>query len=804
MTLDRDVMHKNGYVFYRVHRALAVCLLILVLVASWLFMEQWQQGIWLETDLQALMPTEHQALIQRANKQLARSAQGRVIVMMSTGSENDTVAAAKLAYAAIDGSKSMKRVNFTAIEAQRGLLLETLWHYRHRLITPQQRQLLQTGNSEAIEQSAYHALYGFGALGGSESGDVDPLHLFEAYTATLSPSAGNIRLNDGVALVHDGRVRASDYAVIAAEINPDEVMGLNAQQRIETEFNELVRQVSERYPGIEIIKSGFVFHSAEAARNAQNDMSVIGLGSMIGVVVLFLAVFRSLWLLLVGMVSVGFGCVVAFVVSNAVYPGVHILTLVAGASLIGVVIDYSLHYFVQMFGDDLGDSRLEPLRRVFSGLLMGMLSSVFGYVFLLQTTLPGLKQIALFSMTGLAASWLFCVVLYPYLCRLRARPAPLRLYRYNDTLANWWGSAGKRTTYLLVVATGVVSALIVTTGATFSDDIRALHNPSPVLLAQDRKVQGLLGFESPTRFLLVTGESEQALLQNEERLTAQLDVLVDKGEIESYRALSTYMPSIQRQKQDYQLLNVVVYGAGGLAQRFMTEIGYDQDNVDRAGKEFAAAAGHYVLPDKLLPMLGGDEAAQWLGRVDGSHASVVTLSGVRNEGALARLANGKTVLYQDNVRSLSRMMSELRDTAAWLLVVAYLSILMLLLIRYRSVSAFGLVGLSVVSTLVAFAVISLAGLEITLFHVLAAFLVLGLGMDYAIFIFESPDGDSACLLAVTLSVLTTCLSFGLLAMSSSPMLSAFGIVVLVGSLANLVFAPAAKWLSKKTVFGAPA
>ncbi|HEY5801664.1 MAG TPA: MMPL family transporter, partial [Burkholderiaceae bacterium] len=64
----------------------------------------------------------------------------------------------------------------------------------------------------------------------------------------------------------------------------------------------------------------------------------------------------------------------------------------------------------------------------------------------------------------------------------------------------------------------------------------------------------------------------------------------------------------------------------------------------------------------------------------------------------------------------------------------------------------------------------------------ALMLLLGVGVEYGIFMQEQPErGETAPWLAVGLAAANTILSFGLLALSSTPALRAFGFTMLAGT-----------------------
>jgi predicted exporter len=72
--------------------------------------------------------------------------------------------------------------------------------------------------------------------------------------------------------------------------------------------------------------------------------------------------------------------------------------------------------------------------------------------------------------------------------------------------------------------------------------------------------------------------------------------------------------------------------------------------------------------------------------------------------------------------------------------------------------------------------------------VLALILILGIGVDYGIFLLEH-EGDGAAWVAVVLGAASTVLSFGLLALSATPALRAFGLTMLFGTTSVWLMSP---------------
>ncbi len=80
-------------------------------------------------------------------------------------------------------------------------------------------------------------------------------------------------------------------------------------------------------------------------------------------------------------------------------------------------------------------------------------------------------------------------------------------------------------------------------------------------------------------------------------------------------------------------------------------------------------------------------------------------------------------------------------------------------------------------------------MPINLFHIFGCYLILGLGMDYSIFSYAEGLKDKISQRSIWLSAMTSGVSFGLLGFSSTPMVQAFGVTLLIGCGFNLLFAP---------------
>ena len=774
----------------RWQRILSAVLAAVLLGALALLVQQSQRGFQFEASLRALLPpVQHGALVEAANRRLLARA-NQTLVLLVAGADK---AAVKAAAAAL--KRDLARLpGLAPVQDEDGgaaALVTLLKQYRFHLLSASQRAALAAGTVQPLLVRAERALYGIDSWAAVATPEEDPLYLFNDYIRQLLSDDGGRRREDGLVLVSRENPR-QHYAVITARLSGD-AFSLAQQRQVAAAVAALSAAVAGRHPGVAVLRSGFVFHAAAAAAQAQRDVSVIALGSLAGIVLLFWAAFRSLTPLLLSLTAIAFGCLCAVGVSHAVFGGLHVLTLVFGASLIGVAVDYALHFFTRLYAMGAGGGGRAALAAVFPGMALALVTTVIAYACLASTSLPGLRQVALFSVVGLVGAWLFVAGALPWLARAGAplRPGALSLLARFPT--RLWARLGERARWGVALAMPALSAALSFAALSWTSDIRALYQAPPELAAQEAVVRDVVRRDAANQYFLVTASSAQGVLEKSEALTGELRAVVQRGALGGFTALSDYLPSAERQAANYRALKAGLYGADGPVWRYMAAVGFEGPAMDQHRAVFAAAQDAYLAVDAAMAALPRELRRLWLGDIDGRYATVIVLRGVNELEPLRRLAESASgVYFVDNVADISAALDAQRAAATRLLGAAYGVVGLLLLACYRRLRALALLLPVLVASFLTLAVLVASGVELGLFHVFALFLILGLGMDYSIFLHSSAEGNPACALAVLLSALTSALSFGLLSLSSTPMVQAFGITVLLGSLFNVLLAPLAR------------
>jgi predicted exporter len=420
-----------------------------------------------------------------------------------------------------------------------------------------------------------------------------------------------------------------------------------------------------------------------------------------------------------------------------------------------------------------------------------VVTTVIGYMALALTPFPGLRQMALFSAVGLVFAWLTVVVWFPALARFNTLKEPLTARGYAAASARWPLLRFDRRTLLAAVPfLAFVAFGLSRLGV--RDDIRSLQNPPNKLIDDQIKASKLLDAPAPAQFFIVRGATAEVVLEREELLKQRLDPLIEKNLVAGYQALSNWVPSSRTQAARRALVEETLFSDDGALATLMARLGENTRWFRTTRDRLLASASPLKLDDFLKSPAGEPWRHLWLGAVEGQYASVVALRGLGAAGlpVLPPLAAGLDgVQWVDKVGEISSLLGRYRQYMGWVVLFSYGAVFGLLYPRYRGRSwrALAPAALASMTTL---ALLGSAGQNLQLFHVLALMLLLGIGVDYGIFIQERAGRrDYAAWLAVSLSAMSTLLSFGLLGLSKTPALQAFGVTMLIGIAAVWLLAP---------------
>ncbi|MGP0171801.1 MMPL family transporter [Pseudomonas sp. NCHU5208] len=765
-------------------RLFPLALLLLCAVAAW----QWRAGAPVSANLLELVPSGKPNALQEQAVQRMQEPLNRELLVLISHPQRERA----LALAAELGKRWQQQALFEKVQwdvqADLSSLRQQLLDQRLALLPAAERQLLIDKPEAFVARRMQDLFDPFGSHGAVTSND-DLLGLSSLVENNL-PHHNNIQVDLSGALIAESA--GTTWALLRARTKADAFDG-NLALAVDDLVSQTRQEVQAR--GGQLLAGSGLLYSAHGQREATREISLMGSIASTGALLMMLLVFRRVRVLL-AFVPVAIGVLAGLTACVAVFGHIHVMTLVLGASLIGVAIDYPLHLLSKSWTLQPWDS-WRALRVTLLGLSLGLVTNVIGYLALAFTPFPALKQVAIFSAAGLLGAYLSTLFLLPPLLgKVEIRPwqPPLaqaqRLLRWREALLRRLSTPWLLAIFALFCIGGLLQL-------SHKDDLRQWASVPPQLPEQSKAISQIIGMQPTSQFFLVRGQDEEQLLQRQQQLSQRLDELEQRGQLTSYQALSQLIASQTQQEALRQALTKLP-----LASAPLTELGIPAQAIEQEVKHLQTLpiAG---IAQVLAGPLGEPWRPLWLGPTDdGQVAGLVSLQGLSDSDLLAPLAEGLAgVKLVDRLGELNRLFAATQVSTAELKLASCLLIFAILCIPFGARGAARVLAVSLLAALASLACLGWLGQPLTLFSLFGLLLVTAIGVDYAILIRERVGGAATSLLGTVLSAMTTWLSFGLLALSSTPAVSNFGLTISIGLIFSFLLAP---WAGDRQAEAQPA
>lgn len=757
-----------------------VCIAVVVLLAN---------RLPLQTNLLALLPaTERNPVAEQAVARLADTTSDQAVFLIEHSDPRIAKSAARHFANRLRDSKAFSAVLDVFPLPDPSTLVSYYRPYRFGLLAVSDRETLETGQMDVFQRLT-RKLYRPFPIGPSASLADDPFGLFDDWLASLPLRSTRLEPDDGLLVSRNGN---GVHVLVTAKLDGS-AFDSKVQRRTLTAVEASETDTARRFTGVSLLRTGAVFYAAAARETAEKETDRIGLGSLAGIGILMLLMFRSPRPLLLAVLSVAVGLSVAIATVIGLHGELHLITLVFGASLIGEAVDYAIQFFAARAAAGPAWNPDAGLKKLLPGLGVALATSALCYGVLLLAPLPAIRQIALFALAGLTAAFATVVLWLPGMSQRPARQAQTPLF---SMLGRALTAFRERLTPGLGLA-AVLILLVITAPGWFylrlDDDIRLLMHRPADLLAQEEIIRKSIGAVQENQFFLVEGKTQQQLLENEEKLTTRLRRMVTKGELAGWQAVSDFVPSQKHQAENLEAIRRHVSPDPRVTKKLLEDNGLTAETARKWLDELANAQEKKLTPDAwLLSPLSMPSRHLWLGNTGHSYAAVVAPSGFTDTAPLAAAMAGlPEVTFVDKAGSVSDLFAGLRRLGIGWLVVASALVWLVLSRRYGARPGLVTLAPTLVGMLIAPPVSALLGVPFSLFSVMALMLVLGIGVNYTIFLREGGDGNGAALAGVLASAATTLLSFGLLAFSSVSALHRFGTTLAIGIGAAVLLSPIA-------------
>ncbi len=532
------------------------------------------------------------------------------------------------------------------------------------------------------------------------------------------------------------------------------------------------------------------------------------------------------------------GVVWVFALGDMMFGKINIITASAGAMLLGLGVDYSIHLynrFIEQEEFHRHQSVLQNLvitfRETGSSVLYGAASTAFVFIVLMVTEFRGLYELGFLGGIGILILFFAVLLIMPGEIRIRGRKVlkGRHLQRVLSKVLTLNSRFVLRHPKYITTGATVVSLLMVAVlfdiipsqdeglGVTFDENIENIRSRNDVDVRMVKRLQEKFGSHFKPISVVCSATSDEVLIERLRKLNDKMDSLVAGGMVKEYNSLLRYIPTIEQQKANLAKIRSV--DVEGVLFKVRLEM-------SRHGLRM-----NYFRLDRLRSMLSVHEPitihnlqAEGFGEI--MHHFYVEREGIKKVVTQVELAGAthRIDVVNDFVREITQD-PQLKDeniiitgirvvTAEFLtlvkkdfsvaVVASVLAVLILVTVKYRSVRAVLVCTVPLLFGILCITgVMRLLGLKINFVNMITLPLLIGSGVDYGIYIISRylEDRRHDVLAAITetgqslfLSAMTTVVGFGSLIFVDNQGLSSLGYMcalgIIVCALSSLIVLPA--------------
>ena len=637
-------------------------------------------------------------------------------------------------------------------------ILETIIKYKYQLISKEIREALLNNQASRVAEEGIANFYSPFFIPIVDNIEDDPFFVLNSKLIELLQNNNNIETRDGISFInYEGKFNV--------------LLNMDIDKKIDSmiffdRLTELLRKM-ENDEEIKIYISGVPIHAYYSQKSAQKEITIISAVSLIFICLIFLFIFKSVKPYIISMISIAVSSATSFFLLSILLDSIHIFTFVFGTSLIGVSLDYSIHFITEWYNEK---DKKEVLRKILPSMNLSFITTIASYFALSLTSLSLLKQTALFSIFGLASSFLTVIIIYPIIFKNDNRFLRENiLNKTKNILAGYVDFLNIKFVLFLTIFVILISIInIPKLKVNFSSN--QLYNPPDFLTYNETEIYKRLNSSLSRNIIISRGNSLNEALENEETL---------ENYFTNYRALSKIFYSKSRQRENIKLVEDNLMP---LLKKQTEDLSFDNEIYNKIKSEFKNVKNEFLNIEDLIESM--DELKKLIVKNNGKYFIISTT----DETETKIIENENIKIFNINFE-INEALDKTARTAIKTALIAYIIIFFFMIIFLSKKHAIAIIIIQIISILINLSVHSIFNFSVNIFSVFALILSIGISIDYCIFFSKSNAKKEVTFLSIFLSMITTALSFGTLSFSGFIPVKSFGLFLFIGILVTFLLSP---------------
>ena len=388
---------------------------------------------------------------------------------------------------------------------------------------------------------------------------LDPFNLLPIYMEKLQRAGGGLKVD-----FSSGYYVSSDHTAAIIIARPrSAAQSLPFSRALMEETRALtdgaMKEFQSSNKGVAAPVVGYTGGYAIAAADEKiirTDMTVNGITSTIGVLLLYLYAYRRPSAMLYAAVPMASAIIITFAIGALTYGTLSAASTGFAALLAGLGVDF-LTVLYERFVDERNrgaevDQAVRTLmRHALPGVIVGALTTAATFYAFLATEFRGMTELGFLTGNGILVFLLCVIFVFPAVLviveRRRGAKRELRVHAFGSGRIV---RASLRRPKAMIIGWTVIVVItaFLATGVKFSDSLQALRSTGNEATRLQESVTNKFGQSFDAMMYGVRGKTASEAIARTEAAMPDLERVVQKGAIGSYQSITTFLPSDSQQR----------------------------------------------------------------------------------------------------------------------------------------------------------------------------------------------------------------------------------------------------------------
>lgn len=535
---------------------------------------------------------------------------------------------------------------------------------------------------------------------------------------------------------------------------------------------------------------GSPFIALANARQIKSDIQSTVVFSMAILMLILILFYKRIFIPIILFIPAIFGAALSLSIVYFITDSISAISISIGAILLGITVDYSLH-IITHYRENTDIKAL--YKSVTKPILTSSITTAVAFLCLLFVNSKVLQDLGVFASISVISSAFFALLIVPHLYKPKDKTKETII----DQFAGY--KFEKNKAILIITLIAVIFGAFTFSKVRFNDNISDLNYVPEAMKTSEQQLENLGSIGAKSIYVSVHSDDTEELLFLNNKLEKQLGDLKNKGIVEDYTSIGKVVLSKQSQQKKLDLWNNFWGNA-----KIDTTINRVNQAAEKLGFNAAAFQSLETLLKKNYTVLSLEDYQKmntlFLDEFYAQREGFQTLSTIVKTDSLNR-QNVIHELTQDNIVIIDRkqlneqFLGQIKDDFKSLMNYSFIAVFFILLFFFRRIELALLSMIPIVLTgLVTTGFIYLFDLELNIFSTIVTTLVLGLGIDFSIFMTSGLQQKyttgknelKTYRTSIILAVLTTVLSIGVLIFAKHPALKSISLISLIGIISAML------------------